>query len=184
MDARLLAEELYRSFKSQTIWKDVDIKRIDKFEKIIQKHFTLALDEAIEKAIADTPKQIVKIVKSDVETKLIEQNDFVKDLVKENNLSQYTETLKENRYYVQFWVLPHEDDTLPNFQLFIADPYTIAKTADKKGYFCWVDTHDEKLIYDNIKSHFKVAKIIKCEQVANDYIPQYYKKIWSNRTKI
>ena len=35
--ARDLAEELYRSFKSQVLWKDVDFKRIDKFEKIIKR---------------------------------------------------------------------------------------------------------------------------------------------------
>ena len=47
-NARDIAEELYRSFKSQVLWKDVDFKRIDKFEKIIRKRFILELDKKVE----------------------------------------------------------------------------------------------------------------------------------------
>lgn len=47
-NARDIAEELYRSFKSQVLWKDVDFKRIDKFEKIVRKRFILELDKKVE----------------------------------------------------------------------------------------------------------------------------------------
>lgn len=49
MDANEIAEELYRSFKSQVLWKEVDFKRIRKFEKIIKKRFAIVLKETIDK---------------------------------------------------------------------------------------------------------------------------------------
>lgn len=46
---RSISEELYRVFKSKVLWKDVDFKRLDTFDKILKKRFALAIDEQIQK---------------------------------------------------------------------------------------------------------------------------------------
>jgi len=90
MDAKDIAEELYRSFKSQVLWKEVDFKRIDKFEKIIKKRFAIILKETIDKhvqqesnnvglepTIIDTPKQTME----EVIEALIESEDNNEELI-------------------------------------------------------------------------------------------------------
>lgn len=63
---RSISEELYRVFKSKVLWKDVDFKRLDTFDKILKKRFALAIDEQIQK-IAET---YVKEKPEVIETKI------------------------------------------------------------------------------------------------------------------
>lgn len=96
MDAKDIAEELYRSFKSQVLWKEVDFKRISKFEKIIKKRFTLVLKETIDKyentrvnptvsntliptQKLDTPSTIIDLI--DIEPEVKSLDDVVNEIV-------------------------------------------------------------------------------------------------------
>jgi hypothetical protein len=61
-NAKDIAEELYRSFKSQVLWKEVDFKRIEKFKKIISRRFILELNTEVQK-LSISSEEIIEIKK-------------------------------------------------------------------------------------------------------------------------
>jgi hypothetical protein len=85
MTNRQIAEELYRSFKSQVLWKEIDFKRILKFEKILTKRF----DEKVKSGINNLLKE--NNIDATIDAVIIDENEpFVSE-----NFTEVLDKLKE-----------------------------------------------------------------------------------------
>ena len=205
--ARDLAEELYRSFKSQVLWKDVDFKRIDKFEKIIKRKFALDLDAQVKKAVEE---QIVAVEK-EPEEELIQiehqtllqriiadqDNQFIQDIIQSEateekpvveQFNTIVEGATEKRYHIKITCTGIKKK--PNFQVFKGtdvvekDFRTDAILSHKFVYYAFVDTFDKKEIEEVVPEYFINAYISDVYETTFDSIPANYKSIWQNRTKL
>ncbi len=198
---RNIAEELYKFIKSETIWKDIDIKRVNKFEKILIKHFKNAKIEQtptivetikeefgevnhatlLQRIMSEQDEQVDNTIITDSLSKLEAKHALVEDIkvVDLNNIK---------RYYVEI----HSNGlrTKPNYQIFkgedIVEKEFLTDNISKHTYvfIAFIDHDNELDIRQDVTLNFINGVVNNIYPVANDYIPVSYANMWQNRTTI